>query len=73
MNRRLSVVLPVFDVEQYLRQFLNSLIKATSAEDELIWVNDGSTDGSRMFLRDYSPNHDRIQPIDQPSPGVSEE
>ena len=72
MKKRLSVVVPVFNVEQYLRQFLNSLIKATSAEDELILVNDGSTDESGRILRDYSLIHDRIRLIDQPNAGVSE-
>lgn len=72
MKKRLSVVVPVFNVEQYLRQFLNSLIKATSAEDELILVNDGSTDESGKILRDYSLIHDRIRLINQPNAGVSE-
>jgi glycosyltransferase involved in cell wall biosynthesis len=72
MKKRLSVVVPVFNVEQYLRHFLNSLIKATSAEDELILVNDGSTDESGKILRDYSLIHERIRLIDQPNAGVSE-
>jgi len=71
MGKNLSVIVPVFNVAQYLSEFLGSLIKATSPEDEILLINDGSTDGSLSILRDYSRNNSQITIVNQPNAGVS--
>jgi glycosyltransferase involved in cell wall biosynthesis len=72
MKKRLSVVVPVFNVERYLPKFLSALIEATSLDDELILVNDGSTDGSLGILNGYADRDSRIRLVNQPNAGVSE-
>ena len=43
---KVSVIMPVYNVEEYLEECLNSVIHQTLKEIEIICVNDGSTDGS---------------------------
>ena len=57
---RLSVVVPVYNVEKYLRQCLDSVIVPGTDEYEIVCVNDGSTDGSAMILEEYSEKHPEL-------------
>ena len=49
----LSVVVPVYNVEQYLSQCLESLLRQQVDDLEVILVNDGSTDDSQRIIDDY--------------------
>lgn len=49
----LSVVVPVYNVEQYLGQCLESLLRQQVDDLEVILVNDGSTDGQSEIIDDY--------------------
>ena len=49
----LSIVVPVYNVEKYLRQCLDSVIGAKTDEYEIVCVNDGSTDSSPAILEEY--------------------
>ena len=47
---KLSVIIPVYNVEKYLSQALESVINQTFADIEIICINDGSTDNSLTIL-----------------------
>ena len=48
-----SVLIPVYNVEKYLSRCLESILKQTWPQREIICVNDGSTDGSLEILEKY--------------------
>ena len=50
---KVSVIIPVYNVEAYLRQCLDSVVNQTLCEIEIICVNDGSTDDSAAILNEY--------------------
>ena len=66
-----SVIIPVYNVERYLAQCLDSVINQTYPNLEIICVNDGSRDGSPDILRRYADEDARIQVIDKANGGVS--
>ncbi len=59
-ERRISVIIPVYNVEKYLPRCLDSIIKNTFGDLEIICVNDGSTDDSLNILTEYAERDDRI-------------
>ena len=67
-----SVIIPVYNVERYLAQCLDSVINQTYPNLEIICVNDGSRDGSPDILRRYADEDARIQVIDKANGGVSQ-
>jgi glycosyltransferase involved in cell wall biosynthesis len=69
-NIKISVILPVYNVEPYLRQCLESIIHQTLQELEIICVNDGSTDGSLDILIEFAAADGRIKIIDQKNAGA---
>ena len=62
---KVSVILPIYNVESFLPRCLDSLINQTLKEIEIICVNDGSTDNSLSILEDYSKLDSRIIIIDE--------
>ena len=66
----ISVVLPVYNSERYLRKALASLRWQTFPHWEAICVNDGSTDGSLAILEDYAAADPRFRVISQPNSGI---
>ena len=66
---KVSVVVPVYNVEIYLRECMDSLVRQTLREIEIICVNDGSRDGSPAILREYAEKDPRIILIDQENGG----
>ncbi|MBO9570208.1 MAG: glycosyltransferase family 2 protein, partial [Cellulomonas iranensis] len=54
---RVSVVVPVYGVERYLRKCLDSLLAQTLDGLEIVTVNDASPDGSLAILREYEAAH----------------
>lgn len=50
----ISVIVPVYNVERYLRQCMDSLINQTYRDFEIILVNDGSTDSSGVLCEDWA-------------------
>ena len=51
---KISVIVPVYNVEKYLAECLDSIINRTLQEIEIICVNDGSTDNSLQILEEYA-------------------
>lgn len=66
-----SIIIPVYNVETYLRQCLTSLINQTLRNIEIICVDDGSTDGSHAILQEYAAQDERIHIITQNNAGLS--
>lgn len=58
---KVSIVVPVYNVAQYLVQCMESLVKQTLQEIEIICVNDGSTDNSLEILKGYAKKDNRIK------------
>ena len=69
---KFSIVIPVYNVEKYLEQCLNSVLNQTFTDYELICVNDGSTDNSLEILRNFAEKDARIQVISQENGGLSD-
>ena len=67
----ISILVPVYNVENYLAQCLNSLLNQTYDNLEIICVNDGSTDGSLQILKEFEEKDARIILIDKNNEGVS--
>ena len=66
---KVSVVLPVYNVEPYLRDCMDSIVNQTLTDTEIICVNDGSPDNSLEILKEYASRDDRITVIDQENGG----
>ena len=66
---KVSVVIPVYNMEKYLRQCLNSVAGQTLKDLEIICVNDGSTDSSKAILDEYAAKDSRFIIIDKPNSG----
>lgn len=60
MEPKVSVIIPVYNTEKYLRQCLDSVINQSLREIEIICVDDGSTDGSTGILLEYAKKDSRI-------------
>ena len=68
---KVSVVIPVYNVEKYLGECLDSVLRQTLKDLEIICVDDGSTDGSAAILRKYAEADPRIRLISQANAGLS--
>ena len=66
---KVSVIIPVYNVEHYLRECMESILNQTLAELELICVDDGSTDGSLEILREYEKKDKRVIVLTQDNLG----
>ena len=66
-----SIIVPVYNAEQFLPKCLDSLINQTYQEIEIICVNDGSQDASLDILNNYARQDLRIKVIDKENEGVS--
>lgn len=67
----ISVIIPVYNVEKYLSQCLDSVIKQTFKDIEIICVNDGSTDKCGEILQKYATKDNRIKIVVQENRGLS--
>ena len=70
MGYKVSVIIPVYNVEQYLEQCLESIINQTLQEIEVIIVNDGSTDGSKYIIEKYQKISSNIILIQKENGGL---
>ena len=60
MKVKISVIIPVYNVEKYLSKCLSSIINQTFKDIEIICINDGSTDSSLNILKSYAEKDNRI-------------
>lgn len=70
-NANVSVIVPVYNTENYLEETLQSLENQTLDGLEIVCVNDGSTDSSLAILRNHAKKDTRIKIVDQKNRGVS--
>ncbi len=68
----ISVIVPVYNVENYIRKCIDSILKQTYSDYELILVDDGSTDSSSNICKEYKFKHSNIQLIEKPNGGLSD-
>ena len=66
---KVSVIVPVYNVEKYLRECLESLVNQTLKEIEIICINDGSEDSSLEILNEYASKDSRFKIISQQNQG----
>ena len=69
---KISVVIPVYNTEKYLRKCLDSVINQTFKDIEIICVDDGSTDNSLDILKEYQKNDSRFVILQQNHIGAGE-
>lgn len=70
MSKTLSVIVPVHNVEKYLKRCLDSILISSLADIEVICVDDGSTDGSAAILDGYAAKDKRVKVIRQENAGA---
>lgn len=71
MNKKVSIVVPVYNVRKYLCECLDSLLAQTYKEIEIVLVDDGSTDESNSICRQYANKDKRIKLIVQKNQGAA--
>lgn len=69
---KVSVIIPVYNVEKYLTRCLQSVCGQTMKDIEIICVNDGSTDNSAHILAEFAAQDSRVKVITQENRGLSE-
>ena len=72
MTEKITVIVPVYNVENYLNKCLDSLINQTYKNLEIIVINDGSTDNSGEICQEYAQKDNRIVYIEKENGGQSE-
>lgn len=70
MDPKISVIVPVYNGEKYLRKCLDSIVAQTLKDIQIICVNDGSTDSSLQILNEYANKDNRIEIISQENSGL---
>ena len=71
MNKKVSVLIPVYNAEKYLRECLDSVLAQSWTNFEVICCNDGSTDRSPEILREYAARDKRITVLSKKNEGSS--
>ncbi|CEW90816.1 glycosyltransferase [Streptococcus pneumoniae] len=71
MDDKITVIVPVYNVENYLRKCLDSIITQTYKNIEIVVVNDGSTDASGEICKEFAEMDHRITYIEQENAGLS--
>ena len=66
----ISVIVPVYNVEKYLRKCVDSILNQTYTDYELMLVDDGSTDGCPQICDDYAACDPRVRVIHKPNGGL---
>lgn len=69
---KMSVLVPIYNVEKFLRQCLDSLVNQTLKDIEIICLNDGSTDNSLEIINEYAKDDARIVIVDKPNSGYGD-
>ena len=68
---KISVIIPVYNAEKYIKTTLDSILNQTFKDIEIILVNDGSLDESLNICKRYQENDRRIIVLDKKNEGVS--
>ncbi len=71
MGKKVSVIVPVYNAEKYLKKCLQSLVEQTLSDIEIICINDGSTDNSLSIIEQFAKSDSRIKIITTQNRGQS--
>lgn len=69
---KISVIVPIYNTESYLKECLDSIINQTLLDIEIILINDGSTDNSSIIMKEFKEKDSRIIIINQKNQGQGE-
>ena len=69
---KISVIIPIYNVEKYLRRCLDSVVAQTFTDWEAICVNDGSPDNSAQILAEYAERDSRFKIVKKENGGLSD-
>lgn len=72
MGELISIIVPVYNVKQYLERCVKSILNQTYKNIEIILVDDGSTDGSEIMCDEYKKNYSNIKVIHKKNGGLSD-
>ena len=68
---KISIIIPVYNVEKYLRECLDSILAQSYKDFEIILVDDGSTDSSGNICDEYSMKYENIKVLHKNNNGLS--
>lgn len=68
---QISVIVPIYNAERWLRRCVDSILAQTFTDFELLLIDDGSTDGSGAIIDAYAAADPRVRPFHKPNGGVS--
>ncbi len=71
MNKKISIIVPVYNTEKYLHRCIDSILSQSFADFELLLVNDGSNDKSGIICDEYAAKDNRIRVFHKENGGVS--
>lgn len=69
---KISIIIPIFNVEKYITKCLQSLVKQTFQEIEILCINDGSTDNSLKIVENFAQKFPQIKVFSKENSGVSD-
>ena len=72
MSHLISVIIPAYNVENYIERCINSVLNQTYFDLEIIVINDGSTDGTKKILNAFQNRDNRLKIIHKENTGVSD-
>ena len=70
-NAKISIIVPVYNIDKYLEKSVDSLINQTYKNLEIILIDDGSSDNSPQICDDFAKKDSRVKVIHQKNKGVS--
>lgn len=71
MSSIVSVIIPVYNVEKYLAQCIESVLRQNYRWFEILLINDGSTDSSQSICEAFAAKDSRIKVLNKPNEGLS--
>ena len=71
VNPKISVIVPVYNTEKYLKRCIDSILAQSYSDFELLLIDDGSTDASPAICDEYATNDSRVRVFHKPNGGVS--
>ena len=72
MSKKISIIVPIYNVEQYLDKCIESLVNQTYKNLEIILIDDGSKDNSRKIVNSWTAKDNRIKSIHKKNGGLSD-